>query len=223
MSNQSRRYSYSQDSLVIVLVGRHEHPFSVHKDTICAKSKFFEAACSSDRWREGTEKLVRLPEVKPRVFQAYVHWAYTSSVMLEIQGEDQTTGEEDEKTICIEASIIGDFLRDEQLRKRSIEIFLEKIVIWKFHMARSAIDRIWSATPTGSPLRIVVLEWTADNLDLDCFAGRVAKYLEEFVQEVAVLMMERLRTYRPRTDEQVQESVRRRLEMKSTQSGHQTK
>lgn len=90
-------------------------------------------------------------------------------------------------------------------------------------MARSAMDRIWSATPTGSQLRIVVLEWTADNLDLDCFAGRVARYPKELLQEVAVLMMERLRKYRPRTDEQVQKSVRRRLEMGQTRAGDQTK
>lgn len=144
-------------------------------------------------------------------------------MLLKIQGEDRETGEEDEKTTCIEAFIVGDSLRDEQLRKRVIEVFLGKIVDWKHHMARSAIDRIWSATPTGSPLRIVVLEWTADNLDLDCFAGRVDKYPEEFVQEVAVLMMERLRKFRPRTDEQVQESVRRRLEMGQTRAGDQAK
>jgi hypothetical protein len=44
--------------------------FTVHKDLICANSKFSEAACSK-LWAEGKEKVVRLPEVKVGTFEAY--------------------------------------------------------------------------------------------------------------------------------------------------------
>lgn len=55
--------SYDYDSLITVLVGAGEERFTVHKDVICVKSKFFRAACS-DRWQEGQEKVVRLPEAR---------------------------------------------------------------------------------------------------------------------------------------------------------------
>lgn len=53
--------------------------FLVHKDIICAKSKFFAAACS-ERWVEGKEKQVRLPEVDPTVFESHLSWVYSTSL-----------------------------------------------------------------------------------------------------------------------------------------------
>ena len=50
---------------------RDSKQFTIHKHLICAKSKFFEAACSK-LWAEDTEKVVRLPEVKVDAFQAYL-------------------------------------------------------------------------------------------------------------------------------------------------------
>jgi hypothetical protein len=57
---------------VSILTGEEEQQFTVHKDSICAKSKFFKAACS-ERWIEGKQKVVKLPDVTARDFQTYVH------------------------------------------------------------------------------------------------------------------------------------------------------
>lgn len=66
--------SYDYDSVVTFLVGAGEKRFTVHKDVICAKSKFVRASCS-DRWQEGREKVVRLPEARLiPAFQMYMDW-----------------------------------------------------------------------------------------------------------------------------------------------------
>jgi hypothetical protein len=57
---------------VSILTGEEEQQFTVHKDSICAKSKFFKAACS-ERWIEGKQKVVKLPDITARDFQTYVH------------------------------------------------------------------------------------------------------------------------------------------------------
>lgn len=64
-------YSYDFDDMITILVGEEEHRFTVHKDMLCAKSRFFRAACSK-RWASGVEKVVRQPEGTAEDFQIYV-------------------------------------------------------------------------------------------------------------------------------------------------------
>jgi hypothetical protein len=40
---------------------------------------FFKAALGRG-WAEGRNKLVKLPETEPEVFEAYVHWSYTLKI-----------------------------------------------------------------------------------------------------------------------------------------------
>jgi len=68
------------DKIIVVLVDSEEKHFSVHQDAICDKSKFSKAACSK-HWIEGQEKLIRLPEVKPEVFQRYSNWIYSGTIL----------------------------------------------------------------------------------------------------------------------------------------------
>jgi hypothetical protein len=49
--------SYDHEFIIAVLVGPDEHRFAVRKDVICAKSKFFRAACST-RWLKDGERVV---------------------------------------------------------------------------------------------------------------------------------------------------------------------
>jgi hypothetical protein len=63
------RFDYDYDDIIIVLVGEEKIKFSVYKDIICEKSKFFNTACAPDRWLEGKEKTVSLPKVDPWTVQ----------------------------------------------------------------------------------------------------------------------------------------------------------
>lgn len=64
---------------ITVLVGPDEVSFTAHKEQICARATFFRAACSK-HWREGQERVVRLPAHEPDVFLAYLHWMYTGKL-----------------------------------------------------------------------------------------------------------------------------------------------
>jgi hypothetical protein len=110
-------YDYDYNSTITVLVGHEEQQFTVHKDTICAKSKFFRAA-RSERWNrlsEGKEKAIKLPETSVRDFQIYVHWVYTSKI--EVDSGDATKTYADH----LQAYILGDVLDDYQLRNAAME------------------------------------------------------------------------------------------------------
>lgn len=147
-------YEYDYTDLITVVVGKkkEEQRFLVHKDVICGKSKFFEAAVSTKRWREGQEKLVRLPECKPRAFQAYMHWLHSGSVVPEVY-LGKAIEEEEEKEALVEAFIIGDFLDDASLRRAALDVLVGGPGKWKYVTSYALNHRIYDATPPASPLR----------------------------------------------------------------------
>ena len=74
--------SSSYSDTITILVGKDEQRFTVHKDIICEKSEFFQAACSQRR-REEQEMVVRLPDLRaPYMFPVYMDWVYTDDMTL---------------------------------------------------------------------------------------------------------------------------------------------
>jgi hypothetical protein len=76
----------------------------VHEDPICHKSPFFKAACSHD-WKEGQEKLVKLPTIEPIVFEAYIHWVYTHDYFVPLGSHQAASG-------CVHKHGVGCSLED---------------------------------------------------------------------------------------------------------------
>ncbi|KAK6347496.1 hypothetical protein TWF718_005337 [Orbilia javanica] len=65
------------DPDLTIQVGEEGKRFQVHKDLFMAKSKFFKAAaCSSSHFREGVERLVRLPEIDVESMKRLIRWFY---------------------------------------------------------------------------------------------------------------------------------------------------
>jgi hypothetical protein len=140
--------SYDYSNLIKVLVGANELRYTIHKDIVCAKSKFFRAACSS-RWREGEEKTVRLPEIrKPKIFQNYVDWIHSGQLVF----EDQAPGDD----ICaglIDLQLLGDILDDVELRNTTIQHLASQVVDMECCPSGQTYHIIWDNTRTKSSLR----------------------------------------------------------------------
>jgi hypothetical protein len=172
--------SYDYNSTISVLVGKEEKQFTVHKDSICAKSKFFKAACS-ERWIEGQKKLIKLPEASTRDFQAYVNWVYTSRIEVNENAEKQYNGH-------VKMYILEDVLDDYQLRNTAMEYLISSIetpIAQGYRMLRDAYER----TPTGSPLRRLLVSRQIGQGERKTFPECVSKYPVELIQEMAVSLM----------------------------------
>jgi hypothetical protein len=91
-----------------VLIGPEEQIFIIHTDIVCAKSRFLKAACS-DRWKEGQEECVRLPDVKPETCQCYVDWVYGGIFVAEGPGDSAVN-------MSARLYVLGDTLDDVKLR-----------------------------------------------------------------------------------------------------------
>ena len=64
--------------IATVAVGSEEKPFFVHT-TMLQHSEFFKAALKEE-WKEGQQRIVKLPDVEPHLFEAYIQWQYRGKI-----------------------------------------------------------------------------------------------------------------------------------------------
>jgi hypothetical protein len=134
--------------VITILVGEdteEEQRFTVHKDMICAKSKFFRAACS-ERWPTGREIIVRLPAGTPEDFQIYVEWVYTSRINIDIEDIEELQAK------LTDMYILGDLVDDYQLRIATIERLMTNVLV-DSPIVCPELHKVYEATVAGSPLR----------------------------------------------------------------------
>lgn len=164
--------------MIVVLVGRAEERFTVHKEIICAKSKFFKAACT-ERWLEGQQKTIRLPEVIPQIFQYYVDWVYTNNISKDgLPGSHQP---------CIRMYLLGTYLNDVKFQNKSMELIValnDKLV--NTHPGIGSAQLIWENTTPDSLLRKWFVDNIAQKVSSDFLASEYADMPTEAIHQLAV-------------------------------------
>jgi hypothetical protein len=176
--------NHEYNDLVSVLVGPDEVRYTVHEHKICAKSKFFEAACRKE-WLE--RRQVPLPDVEPRLFEVYYDWVYDGEIKWDKE-EDQKI--EDQK-IHVEAYIMGEFLDDEKFCSEIIKAMIGKLSKWGRAYSEELIWRIWDGTPSKSPLRKFLLQWMLDIWPRNDITDMVERLPPGFVAEAFLLLLGR--------------------------------
>lgn len=165
--------------MITVLVGREEQQFILYQDVVCAKSKFFKAACSK-KWREGQEKVVRLPEVQPDNFKAYCGWLYSGQCPEPICTKDSDAYQQaSEWKQLIDLHLLGETLDDVQLRNHSITVLFQSMRNQNMIPHPSGLTLIWESTPPRSQLRKMLVHAVISRLNSEVFV----KNMEEFPRE----------------------------------------
>lgn len=181
LTNQQCSSIHDFDNMVTVLVGKEEKRFNLHQDAVCAKSKFFRAACSKE-WLEGQERMVRLPETEDTTFHEYCTWIYSG----EIADGTCTLASTFEFQRLAKLHILGDKLDDIQLRNKA------NIKLFKSMQKMNAVPHaqclkvIWESTMPGSLLRALIVDLIVNRLSRDTFAAVVSQYPTDCLQEIAV-------------------------------------
>jgi hypothetical protein len=178
-------------STIDVLVGSQEELFVVHKDVICVSSKFFKAACSQ-RWVEGKEKKVRLPEVEPKIFQSYVAWLYSGDYRMQACKDDTKYVIDSAIDAAIELYLLGDVLDDISFRNKMMEVQVCQ------DLGRvpctATLREVWERTPPTSPLRKMYVERFILRVSREGITQNLKGYPLELVQEIALSSLKRLET-----------------------------
>lgn len=167
-------FSHNYNDTIFVLVGAEEQCFTVHKDVICVKSKFFKAACS-DRWT----KFVRLPSVEPGVFQRYLDWAYGDVVVSQATLQDNLE-------MSVKLYLLGDTLEDVRLRNKVLRALNSYSSIDKLQPGPKSHRLIWDSTPPSSPLRRWAIDAAILRVRRENFERNLSSYPMGFVRQVAL-------------------------------------
>jgi hypothetical protein len=176
--------------LVSVLVGPDEQLFVAHRHAICAKPKFFRAACS-ERLSKGKEKKVTLPDLHPSVFQSYLSWVYSGQLHVsEVCSEvfdAQTSINGRHFARHFELYLLDDILDDVRLRNKAIKILVKDSTSFP---SASVTSRVWDKTPENSPIRKMLVDRATLRTDRKWLTRYLARYPAEFTVQVAAKLLE---------------------------------
>jgi hypothetical protein len=146
-------------------------------------TQLYLSSCSE---RCSESKVIKLPEISVDDFRLYFHWVYNSTIDVEVEDDEETQDN------CLRMYILGDVLGDYRLRNAAMELLIDGLG----STAQPSPDTVWDVyerTPTGSPLRKLLVDWRIGGgaLDHEKFAVEVELYPAEFVQELAVALLRR--------------------------------
>lgn len=195
---RANRSSYEHDynDVISVLVGQKEQPFTVHKDLMCAKSKFFAAACS-ERWMDGKSKVVRLPESEAQVFQIYMAWLFTGNAAVEgIKNtitEDEFSDANEQHTL-IELYLLAQYLDDIKLRNQRVSVLIKRSLVWKTMPYLTDLKVVWDSTTPGCLLRKMFVDKAVSALSRNHTVEGMTAYPAGLIVELAVALMQRIPT-----------------------------
>jgi hypothetical protein len=172
-----------------VLVGSGKKRFIIHQEPLCAKSKFFKAACSK-RWIKNEERVVKLPEAKVAAFKAYSSWVY-SDIIAEptVTEKSSTVDKRNERESFIDLYLLGDTLDDILLRNQSLSMLFTSMRNHNMLPGLSSLILIWDSTPPMSLLRKMMVDVYVKKVVRSDFCEDISKYPREFVEEIAMASM----------------------------------
>lgn len=163
------RYDYND--MITILVGPEKVKYTAHKDVLCARSEYFRVACSQ-KWQEGQEKVVPLPEIEEEAFQTYMDFIYNLAIF---DGEAESLP-------LVKFYVLGDFLDDAKVRDKALGLLIAR----RFCPSPETAHFIWDHTTSSSLLRQAAYDGVAKKMDIIDFARKVKQYPAEFVQQFAV-------------------------------------
>lgn len=191
-------HSQNFEDTIKVVVGpaRKEQRFTIHKNLICASSKFFQAACSK-RWAEGRAKEVHLDEVKTETFRAYIVWVYAGKITAnKSKQSDPEEAALDEFAETVDLYLLGEYLNDLGLRNAAMRALVKNSKIWIIQLLPKLIDHIWKSTLPDSLLRKMIVDAIVsralDSMYTSGFEQHSAEYPKDFLRCVAVASMQKL-------------------------------
>lgn len=145
----------------------------MHKHKICARSTFFDAACS-DRWSGSETRAIELPEDDPDIFDIYVNCVYNNVVDVgaledRLAGEDRYYLENRHDARLVRSWVLSDKLRDVSASNMFIDALIElSEKVEKLPSKQVLSLALQSSIPSSAICQLFVDYW-AYEVDPDAF------------------------------------------------------
>lgn len=167
--------------------------FDIHEAMLTSRSSFFKAALSGD-WAEAKDRVVKLPQDEPAVFQSYTHFLYTDILCVEPKTPAGNDGEYGERITILKFYVLAEKLQDMKAKRAAIEAMI--YYLWDFRRnptkfpGLECIRIVYDGTPANSPMRHLLLDFFASRADTITFEKDVA-CPREFLQELVITLFEK--------------------------------
>ncbi|KAJ2997527.1 hypothetical protein NUW58_g634 [Xylaria curta] len=165
----------------IILVGDNVEAFGVQKDFLIAKSTYFQKYFAEKK-DEKVEDVIQFPDTDPVVFGLAQLFMFTGSINTAPQplpGYD----------LLIAVWKLGDKLGIEGLCEEALKAMSEYRAATNSIPATELLVKAWNETPEGSPIRALLLSWTAEYIRSSESRSEFTKSLpQEVLSELVVAM-----------------------------------
>ena len=131
-----------------VLVGPGKTKFYMAPSVLRKAGTFFNSALKKE-WKEGQERTVEMPEDDPVCFRLYAEWLYTGTIFC----KKSPTPARGSFGSLVGLYILGEKVLDKDFQDCVIDAMLATLNSEKVTPGKEDINRIYTQTPTGSPLR----------------------------------------------------------------------
>ncbi|KAK4950300.1 hypothetical protein LTR10_011281 [Elasticomyces elasticus] len=166
----SKQTKMDYTDLIRILVGAEESRFVVHKDAICGKSPFFNAACGRE-WREGQEKCVRLPEQDAGAFRVYLRWVYGDTLEMSQMPEPDGMADPPSFLNLNKVWMLSRYLQDDDLCNRINDCAIRKIQLRNSGLiSKSTLQHCFEHNSTESAIGRLFLDALAASSNAAWFA-----------------------------------------------------
>ncbi|KAI0200035.1 putative Bromodomain testis-specific protein [Astrocystis sublimbata] len=164
----------------IILVGENTQPFGIQKDFLIAKSNYFRQYYA-ERKEQKVEDLIRFPDFDPNVFGLAQLFMFTGTINTaqSLLGYD----------LLIALWKLGDELGIDGLCEESLKVMSSLWDATNSLPTTELLVKAWTETPEGSPIRALLLSWTAEHIRTSESRAEFTKSLpQEVLSELVVAM-----------------------------------
>jgi len=166
----------------IIMVGKEETPFGIHRNFLAAKSTYFKQYFKEHPNGSSLENIVHLPETTPAVFGFAQNFIYTGQVFPESHG---LLSYDD----LINLWKLGHQLEIEGLCDAALEAMTECRRATLSIPATPLLVQAWKETPENSSIRTLLLSWAAEYMRSSESRAEFARSLpQEVLSELVVAM-----------------------------------
>ncbi|KAI0404196.1 putative Bromodomain testis-specific protein [Xylaria palmicola] len=165
----------------IILVGENTEAFGVQKDFLIAKSTYFRNYFAEKK-EQKVEDVVRFPDTDPVVFGLAQLFMFTGSINTAPQPQPGYD-------LLIAVWKLGNELGIDGLCDEALKAMSEYRASTSSIPATELLVKAWNETPEGSPIRALLLSWTAEYIRSSESRAEFTKSLpQEVLSELVVAM-----------------------------------
>lgn len=153
---------FSNVNTVTIFVGKEKAPFLIHENLLTYVSPYFKTALSPDKFREGQQWKVSLPDVKIMTFEHFTYWLYAKRVEISENPKhffDRRRALFGRISYAIRLFVLADKILVEDLKTDVCTFLIDLVKKTGLPPSYHNVEEAYSNTPPNSPLRRIMIDW----------------------------------------------------------------